>query len=71
MKKRIYGKEREKVENDLEDINDQLSDAYGERADIFQEQDIEAGEKGENWSDEDANRYGTELNKIEDKIATL
>ena len=37
----------------------------------FTDMQIEAGQKGEDWSDDDANRYGGEMNKLEDKIAKL
>ena len=71
MKKRVYGKDKEKLESELETVNDDLQDAYGERADIFDEQEAEAGEKGDDWSDADANKYGDRLNKIDAKIEKL
>lgn len=39
-------------------------------AQLFQDQETEAGQKGDAWTDEDANRYGAEMNKIERKIET-
>lgn len=70
-KKRVYGKQREKIEDDLWSINQDLKDAYAEKRDIYREQDAEAGEKGNDWTDTDANRYGDMLNKVDDQIEKL
>ncbi len=71
MKKRIYGKQREKLENDLWTISQDLKDAYAERRNILNDMEAEAGEKGANWTDADANRYGSQLNSIDDEIEGL
>jgi hypothetical protein len=71
MKKRVYGKQREKLEDQLWDISGDLKDAYAERRSIYDEMEAEAGEKGDLWSDDDANRYGKELNRVDDKIESL
>jgi predicted RND superfamily exporter protein len=71
MKKRVYGKQREKLEVDLWTISIDLKDAYAERRNIYNDMESEAGEKGDEWSDDDANRYGSRLNLVDDEIESL
>ena len=71
MKKRVYGKRREALEDQLWDISRDLKDAYAERRNIYDDMEAEAGEKGNSWSDDDANRYGSRLNLVDDEIETL
>ena len=70
-KKRVYGKKREALEDQLWDIAQDLKDAYVDRRTTYDDMEAEAGEKGNDWSDKDANRYGDMLNKIDSKIETL
>ena len=71
MKKRVYGKQREKLENELWMIAQDLKDAYEDRRNIYDDMEAEAGEKGDAWSDDDANSYGEKLNVIEEEIEKL
>jgi hypothetical protein len=71
MKKRVYGKKREALEDQLWDISRDLKDAYAERRNIYDDMEAEAGEKGNAWSDDDANRYGSRLNLVDDEIEGL
>ena len=71
MKKRVYGKQREALEDKLWSISQDLKDAYYTRSEIFREMDLEAGQKGKDWTDDDANEYGERLNKIDDEIENL
>jgi hypothetical protein len=71
MKKRVYGKKREALEDQLWDISRDLKDAYAERRNIYDDMEAEAGEKGDAWSDDDANRYGSRLNLVDDEIEGL
>ncbi len=71
MKKRVHGKQREKLEDNLWRISQDLKDAYVERRNIFADMESEAGEKREKWTDDDANRYGAMLNKVDDEIEKL
>ena len=71
MKKRVHGKQREKLEDNLWRISQDLKDAYVERRNIFADMESEAGEKREKWTDDDANRYGSMLNKVDDDIEKL
>jgi len=70
-KNRVYGKKREALENQLWDIAQDLKDAYVDRRTTYDDMEAEAGEKGNDWSDKDANRYGDMLNKIDSEIETL
>ena len=70
-KNRVYGKKREALENQLWNIAQDLKDAYVDRRTTYDDMEAEAGEKGNDWSDKDANRYGDMLNKIDSKIETL
>lgn len=71
MKKRVHGKQREKLEDKLWAISQDLKDAYAERRNIFHDMESEAGEKGEKWTDDDANRYGSRLNLVDSEIEDL
>ena len=71
MKKRVYGKQREKLEDELWQISQDLKDAYADRRNIYNDMDAEAGEKGDEWTDADANRYGAQLNKVDAEIEGL
>ena len=71
MKKRVHGKQREKLEDKLWAISRELKDAYTERRNIFDDMEAEAGEKGEKWTDDDANRYGSRLNLVDSEIEDL
>ncbi len=71
MKKRVYGKQREKLEDDLWTITLDLRDAYAERRNIYDDMDAEAGQKGKEWTDDDADRYGSRLNLVDAEIETL
>lgn len=69
--KRIYGKHREQIENEIRALQQEIKDLQQEKKQLFIEQEIEAGTKGDKWSDIDANRYGELLNTIETKIENL
>lgn len=71
MKKRVYGKQREKLEDDLWQISQDIKDAYADRRSIYDDMDAEAGEKGDQWNDDDANRYGQLLNTVDTEIESL
>ena len=68
MKKRVYGKQREKLEDELWEISQELKDLYFNKRQVFANMDAEAGQKGDNWTDDDANEYGKELNDIDSQI---
>ncbi len=71
MKKRVYGAQREKMENRLDDIWQDIKGLKRDSADLYREMDAEAGEKGDSWTDTDGNRYGEKLNKIDAELEKL
>lgn len=70
-KKRVYGKKREDLEYDLSSIADDLKGLYQDKRGIYQDMEDEAGKKGDEWTDDDANHYGKRLNDIDDEIEKL
>ncbi len=48
-----------------------MKEAAEELAQLDSEMNHEAGQKGEEWTDDDANRYGGELDKLQTKIEKL
>lgn len=71
MKKRVYGKQREKLEDELWNLSQDLKDLYSDKRTLLNDMEDEAGEKGNDWTDDDANRYGGELNNIDAQIEKL
>ena len=71
MKKRVYGKQRERLQDELWQISRELKDAYAERSETYKDMEALAGQKGDAWSDQDADKYGFDLNKIDDTIENL
>jgi hypothetical protein len=71
MKNRVYGKKREALEDRLYEIYQELKELSQEKSQLYREMDAEAGEKGDKWSDADGNRYGNQLNVIDDQISVL
>lgn len=63
----LYGKVRRKVEDDLWDISQELKDLYADRRQVLIDMEQEAEVEGGPIAD----RYGDELNKIEDQIQAL
>ena len=70
-RKPLYGKERSKAQDMLWDISQDLKGLYSDRKYVLIDMEAEAGQKGDAWSDNDANRYGSELNSIDKKIEAL
>jgi len=52
-------------------IETQMKDAAKELEQLDSEMNQEAGQKGEDWSDVDANRYGGDLDKLQTKVEKL
>jgi chaperonin cofactor prefoldin len=48
-----------------------MKDAAEEFEQLDSDMNAEAGQKGEDWSDADANRYGGDLDKLQTKIEKL
>ena len=53
------------------DLIDQMQDAAKELKQLDSDMNAEAGQKGDGWSDDDANRYGGDLDKLQTKYEKL
>jgi hypothetical protein len=66
-RKPLYGKQRLKAEDDLWDISQDLKDLYADRGQLLIDMEEEAEAEGGPIAD----KYGSELNRIEDDIQSL
>lgn len=66
-RKPLYGKQRQKAEDDLWNISQDLKDLYADRGQMLIDMEQEAEAEGGPIADE----YGGKLNKIEDQIQKL
>jgi len=69
--KKISTKQYYKLMDAEIDLIDQMKDAAKEYQRLDSEMNQEAGQKGDAWTDADANRYGGDLNKLQTKIEKL
>ena len=69
--KRISTKQYYKLMDTEIDLIGDLKNAYKEYEQLDSDMNQEAGQKGSNWTDADANRYGGKLDKIQTKIEKL
>ena len=69
--KKISTKQYYKLMDMESDIIDQMKAAAKEYETLDSEMNQDAGQKGSNWTDADANRYGGDLNKLQTKIEKL
>ena len=63
--------ELQDLQGDIDTLKYKLEDEKKHYDSLFVDQDVEAGQKGENWSDDDANRYGVMMNESAEKIAAI
>ena len=70
-RKKISTKQYYKLMDKEIDIIDQMKDATKEFEQLDSDMNQEAGQKGDSWSDDDANRYGGELDRLQTKIEKL
>jgi len=68
---RVYGKQRDELEWKLSDMKEELKDEKRYLKELFADQEHEAGQKGSEWTDDDANRYGEQMNQHEENIEKL
>lgn len=66
-RKPLYGKQREKAQDKLWDISQELNDLYSDRGQLLNDMEQEAEPEGGPI----ANKYGSELESIESKIEKL
>ena len=69
--KKISTKQYYKLMDKEIDLIDQMKDAAKEYERLDSEMNQDAGQKGSNWTDADANRYGGDLNKLQTKVEKL
>lgn len=55
----------------LDQLKDELKDLLRDRRELDRDMEEEAGEKGDKWTDADANRYGSQMNKKDDEIEKM
>lgn len=65
--KRVYGKQREALEDELWDIAQDLRTAYADRRNLVQDMEQEANPEG----DDVAQEYGSVLNTLDAEIEAL
>ena len=69
--KKISTKQYYKLMDAESDLIDQMKSAAKEYERLDSDMNADAGQKGANWSDTDANKYGGDLNKLQTKIEKL
>ena len=69
--KKISTKQYYKLMDAEIDLIDQMKDAAKDYERLDSEMNQEAGQKGDAWTDADANRYGGDLNKLQTKVEKL
>jgi len=52
-------------------LEEKLKETQSELDVLFQDMNLEAGQKGEGWSDDDGNRYGEMMNKVETRKESI
>jgi hypothetical protein len=73
VRRSLTGKAREKAEDKLWGISQELKDLYSERGDLYNDMENEAGSMGADEFEAQGlhNEYGDKLNKVEAKIEKL
>jgi hypothetical protein len=73
VRRSLTGKAREKAEDKLWGISQELKDLYSERGDLYNDMESEAGSMGADEFEAQGlhNEYGDKLNKVEAKIEKL
>lgn len=61
-------KEYSKLVKRMDKLVSELQPLQKEMDELYREMDIEAGMKGDDWDDDDGNRYGEMMNKVFFKI---
>jgi uncharacterized protein YukE len=59
------------IEHKIDDVKQEIRDVKSQRSQLLMDMENEAGQMGDEWSDDDANRYGSELNDLDDKEIEL
>lgn len=67
----LYGEAKELAKDRYYDMLQELKDLKAERKQLFMDMEYEAGLYDIEWTDDDANRYGGEFNRLDDAINSL
>jgi hypothetical protein len=67
----VRGQKREEMQGSLEELKYELQGYKKDLKQLNFDMELEAGEKGDKWTGADANRYGGEMNTLEEKIESL
>ena len=67
----VRGNKREQMEGNVEELEYELKGYKQDLKQLNFDMELDAGEKGNNWTDADANRYGGIMNDLEEKIKSL
>jgi len=73
MKKRIYGAKREKLEDQLYDINQDIHALNSEKSDLYHDMEADAGQMGYEEFEKSGkhDEYGGQLNDIDSQLEKL
>jgi len=67
----IINESVDSVRDEIADVKQELGDINRERKEVYNDMEVEAGQKGDDWTDEDGNRYGSMLNDLDEKEVEL
>jgi len=59
------------IKSEMSDVKQELRDLKTKRFELDRDMENEAGQKGDDWNDDDGNRYGEEFNDLDDKEVEL
>ena len=59
------------LQDEIMYLEQELKDTQYELDSLFSEMNQEAGQKGESWNDDDGNRYGEKMNKVENRKESI
>jgi hypothetical protein len=71
IKRPLYGEAKEIAKDKYYDMLQELKDLKAERKQLFMDMEYEAGIYDKEFTDTDANRYGVEFNRLDDRIEYL
>ena len=56
---------------EISDVKQEINDLKRRRTELDMDMENEAGQKGDEWTDDDANRYGEQFNELDDQEVEL
>lgn len=61
----------QQLEDKYDELEWELKDLKSRRRQLDIDMELDAGEMGDKWTDDDANRYGTEMNELDNNIEKI